>query len=70
MLVQTLLGDLPIAVGHGAGAELEVAVMVRRQLHADRYDGSGSVTPDDDAVSVLATRLVNTWLKKKKKTIR
>lgn len=63
MTIQTVLVDLLIAIGHGAGAELEVAVMVRRQLHADRYDGSGPVTPDNHAVPVLAACFMSTWLK-------
>jgi len=69
VLVQTLLGDLPITVGHGAGAELEVTVMVRRQFHADRYNRSGPVTPNDHTVPILATCFVNTWLKKKEQRI-
>lgn len=63
MTIQTVLGDLSIAIGHGAGAELEVAVMVRRQLHADRYNGSGPITPDNHTVPVLAARFMSTWLK-------
>lgn len=63
MLIQAVLGDLPIAVGHSAGTELKIAVMIRRQLHANWYNGSSPITANDYAVPIFATRLVNTWLK-------
>jgi len=65
VLVQTFLGDLLITIGHGAGAELEVAMMVRRQLYTNRYNRSGPITPNDHAVPILAARFMNTWLKNK-----
>lgn len=62
MLVQAILVDFLVLVGHRTCTELEVTVVIRCEFHTDRYHRTRSVLSHYHTISVFATCLVQTRL--------